>query len=116
MLIACDKKSVQSQASMGGLTENMSTYKEIVIEMENLSDNKQEVIFRACSNDNTKDERTDINQSVGKGKYTMTIPLASLVKVKLNNVTKIYFMMSNSPDTGCKIRINKITLVTDKSL
>lgn len=115
MLISADKKSTMSQASMGKLTENISAYKDLIIELENLGE-KQEVVFRACSNDNTKEERTDISHNVGKGKYTMTIPLASLTKVKLNNVTKIYFMMLNSPDTGCKIRINKITLTTDKSL
>lgn len=115
MLIAADKKSTQSQTSMGGLKEDFSPYKEIVIELENLGE-KQEVIFRACSNDNTKDERSDISHNVGKGKYTMTVTMASLTKVKLNNVTKIYMLMNNSPDNGLKIRVNKITLVTDKSL
>lgn len=114
MLISTDKKSVMSQASMKGLAEDISKYSNIIVEMENLGE-KQNVLFRVRSNEKNE-ERTDISSTVSKGKFILNIPINTLTKVKLDKVDKIYFMMENSPETGCKIRINKITLVTDKSL
>jgi hypothetical protein len=114
MLISTDKKSTLSQASMKGLTEDISKYTNIIIEMENLGD-KQNVIFRVRSNEKNE-ERTDINSTVAKGKFVLNVPINTLTKVKLDKVDKIYLMMENSPETGCKVRINKITLTTDKSL
>jgi len=114
MVISSESKSAMSQASMKDLAEDISKYSSIIVEMENLGE-KQNVLFRVRSNEKNE-ERTDINSAVSKGKFVLTVPISTLTKVKLDKVDKIYFMMENSPETGCKVRINKITLVTDKSL
>ncbi|PCJ56914.1 MAG: hypothetical protein COA79_17400 [Planctomycetota bacterium] len=115
MLISSTEKSQYPQASMRNLKEDWRSYKSIVIELENLGETSQNVIFRARSNSNNK-ERSDVSYKVRKGKFTMNIPMTSLSKVKLDNITKIYLMFAGIPETGCKIKINKITLLVDKSL
>lgn len=116
MVISCTEKTSMEQASLQKLTLDISKHTKILISIENLATTKQTVLFRARSNGENA-QRTDIEKDIGPGKKILwEITTKSLVKTKLDNIDKIYFMILNAPDTGCKIKINKIWLEADKSL
>ncbi|MCW8132485.1 MAG: hypothetical protein KIS92_19210 [Planctomycetota bacterium] len=115
MLIESDAASPYPQASRSKLAEDWSAYKDVVIEIENLGPAKQEVQLRVRSHeDNAK--RTDVPNTVSKGKSTWIVPLSSLTKTDLKSIDKIYFMTVNVPAEGCKIRVTKMTLRPSQEL
>jgi len=115
MVLAVAGKATYPQASVAELKEDWSEYGNLVIELENLRDKPQEVVFRVRSN-KTNDERTDVQQRVEKGKAVFRIPIAGLRKTKVDAITRIYLMTYDVPETGCKIRVTKIYLEPRKQL
>lgn len=114
MLLGAGKGASGSQVSLA-VTENWLGFKTIVIDFENLGSKDQSMVFRARSDKDNK-ERTDIDNVVFKGKSTMRIPVAALAKTKVNAINKIYLMFLEVPETGSKIRVNRITLEEDRNL
>ena len=103
------------QASLNNLKENWNGYETFVLEVENLGKKPQIIAFRARSNDSNK-ERTDIMQTIPLGKFVMRVPLAGFGKTKLDAITKIYVMILQIPEEGCKVRVNKIYLEPKEAL
>ncbi|MGB2824093.1 MAG: hypothetical protein WBF17_24165, partial [Phycisphaerae bacterium] len=65
------------------------------------------MVFRVRSNEDSS-QRTDVQQTVGRGKFVMRVPIAGLTKTRIDAVTKIYLMAYQVPQAGCKIRVRRI--------
>ena len=115
MLITVAGKATYPQASLAGLKEDWSQYRNVVIELENLGSAVQQVVFRVRSNENNA-QRTDVNLRARPGKSVHRIPVAGLTKTKVNAITKIYLMTYQVPKTGCRIRVRKIYLEAKQPL
>ena len=115
LLIEVPAKSQYPQASMGGLKEDWSGFQNVVVELENLGRNTQSVILRVRSNEDNK-ERTDVEQKVAPGKAVMRVPVSGLKKTKLDAVTKVYLMMYQVPDGGCRVRVTRLYLEPKQDL
>ena len=109
MVLAVSKKATYPQASLTGPKADWRGFKSVVIELENLRDAPQEVVFRVRSNE-LNAQRTDVQQTVGKGRSVLRIPIAGLRKTRIDAVTKIYLMIYGVPEAGCRIRVTRITL------
>jgi len=109
MVLAVASKATYPQASLTGPKADWTAFATVVIELENLGDKPQEMVFRVRSNE-TNDERTDVQQRVAPGKAVMRIPLAGLRKTRLDAVTKIYLMTYQVPAGGCRLRVRRIHL------
>lgn len=109
MVLEVAKKAKYPQASLDGLKEDWTEFQNVVIEMENLGSKAQMIVFRVRSND-SNNERTDVQQSIPKGKTVIRIPVAGLKKTKVNAITKVYLMTLNVPEEGCKVRAARIYL------
>ncbi len=109
MVLDVAKKATYPQASLSGPKADWRGFRNVVIELENLGPGPQEVVFRVRSNeDNT--QRSDVQQTVGRGELVMRIPIAGLTKTRIDAITKIYLMTYQVPDAGCRIRVKRIYL------
>jgi len=115
MLLTADKKAKYPQASMAISDKDWSGFQDCVVEMENLGDKPQMLVFRARSNDDNG-QRSDVHETIPKGKYEMRFPVAGLKKTKQDAITKIYLMTLNVPEDGCKIRVTKLYLEPKRAL
>ena len=109
MVLAVAREATYPQASLTGPKADWRGFKNVVIELENLGPAPQEVVFRVRSNEDNS-QRTDVQQTVGRGKFVMRVPIAGLTKTRIDAVTKIYLMAYQVPQAGCKIRVRRIYL------
>jgi len=109
MVLAVAAKATYPQAARTGPPADWSEFDTIVIEGEVLTPQPQEIVFRVRSNE-TNDERTDVQQRFGPGKFVMRVPLSGLKKTRLNAVTKVYLMTYQVPAAGCRVRFTRIVL------
>ncbi len=114
MLMDAGKDANNAQVSME-VEENWANFKTLVLDFENLGAADQRLVFRARSDKDNK-ERTDIEIMASKGKSSARIPITALNKTKINAINKIYLLFIGVPETGSKIRVNKITLEEDRDL
>jgi len=115
MLLAVARKTTYPQASLAGLKEDWSSYRTVVVELENLGPAAQEVVFRVRSNEDNN-QRTDVQQTIGRGKTVMRIPTAGLTKTRIDAITKVYLMTYQVPPAGCRIRVRRIYLEPKQDL
>jgi hypothetical protein len=115
LVLAVEAASQYPQASLDKLKLDWSAYKNVVVELDNLRDATQKVVFRVRSND-SNDERTDVDWEAGKGPGVMRIPIAGLKKTKVSAITRIYVLLLDVPAAGCKIRVRKIYLEPERGL
>jgi hypothetical protein len=108
-------KGVKSAQVSAEVTEDWSNYKMIVVDFENMGSEDIKFYFRVRSDKENK-QRTDVDMTAGKGKSSARIPVSALTKTKVNAINKIYFYFANAPESGAKLRVNKITLEADKEL
>ena len=97
--------------------QDWSAYNAMIIEVENLGEAAQPLVFRASS-DTTPEfkERTDVEVSAAPGKNQLRIPVTALSKTKVNAINKIYLMFLRVPDSGSKLRVTGIRLEGSKDL
>jgi hypothetical protein len=103
------------QAWLGGLDQDWSDYRSVVIEAENIGPKPQMLVLRVQSNDTNK-QRTDVHNMLAKGKKVITVPISGLKKTKADNITKLYLMPHRTPKEGSKIRLLKIYLEPKQGL
>jgi hypothetical protein len=114
LLIVCPGKATYPQVSLDELKEDWADYEAVVIDVENLGQEKRKIVFRVRSNE-SNDERTDVNFEVPPGPMELRVPIKSLRKTKVDAITKIYLMTYAVPEGGCKIRVKRIAVEPDRS-
>ncbi len=118
MLLVAAGKGNQVQKRLEFETpQDWSSFTAVVIEIENLGEEVQSVVFRASS-DTTPEfkERSDVELAAVPGRNQLRIPIAALNKTKISAVNKMYLMLLRVPERGSRLRVISMKLLGSNDL